>query len=47
MFVTIEAPSAEKRKKTAENERLDTANKLWEISCCDLNVFNKTVYEEA
>lgn len=38
----IEGDEGFKRKENADKERNETATRLWEISCCDHNVFNKT-----
>lgn len=43
----IEGGEAEKRKETADKERNETAGRLWDISCCDQNVFNKTNFKRA
>lgn len=32
----------QKRKENNDKERNETATRLWEISCCDQNVFNET-----
>lgn len=40
----IEGGEAVKRKETADKERNETASRLWDISCCDHNVFNKTSF---
>lgn len=47
MFMYIEGGEAVKRKETADKERNETASRLWEISCCDQNVFNKTSFKRA
>ena len=47
MFMYIEGGEAVKRKETADKERNETASRLWEISCCDQNVFNKTNFKRA
>lgn len=43
----IEGGEAGKRKEVADKERNETATRLWEISCCEKNVFNKTNFKEA
>jgi hypothetical protein len=44
MFVLIEGDSAIERKAKADTTRNETLNRLWEIACCEQNVFNKTIY---
>lgn len=43
----IKGDQHEKRKESNDKERNETATRLWEISCCDQNVFNKTNFLEA
>lgn len=47
MFMAIEGGVAMERKANAEKTRNETATRLWEISCCEYNVFNKTFFMEA
>ena len=47
MFMAIEGGVAEKRKENADKERNETAYRLWDISCCQHNVFNKTNFTQA
>lgn len=47
MFKAIEGGATAERKENAEKTRNETVNKLWDISCCVFNVFNKTTFTEA
>lgn len=47
MFMYIEGGEAVKKKEIADKERNETVTRLWEISCCDQNVFNKSSFKEA
>lgn len=47
MFMYIEGGEAVKRKESADKERNESAIRLWEISCCDHNVFNEISFKEA
>lgn len=47
MFMAIEGDVAMERKANVEKTRNDTATRLWEISCCEYNVFNETFFMEA
>lgn len=47
MFMSIEGREAGKAYEHAKEEREEAAAKLWEISCCRQNVFNKTSFMKA
>lgn len=46
MFIAIEGNEALERFAQIPSKRVETAMRLWQISCCEVNVFNKTVFEE-
>lgn len=46
MFIAIEGNEALERFAQIPFKRNETAMKLWQISCCEVNVFNKSVFEE-
>jgi hypothetical protein len=47
MFMNIEGGEAQKLFEHATKEREEAAAKLWDISCCRQNVFNKTSFMQA
>uniref|UniRef100_A0A182FLS5 Potassium channel domain-containing protein n=1 Tax=Anopheles albimanus TaxID=7167 RepID=A0A182FLS5_ANOAL len=46
MFIAIEGNEALERFAQIPSKRNETAMKLWQISCCEVNVFNKSIFEE-
>ncbi|KFB44015.1 AGAP004718-PA-like protein [Anopheles sinensis] len=46
MFIAIEGNEALERFAQIPFKRNETAMRLWQISCCEVNVFNKSVFEE-
>lgn len=46
MFIAIEGNEALERFAQIPSKRIETAMRLWQISCCEVNVFNKSVFEE-
>ena len=46
MFIAIETHQGSENFLQMSKKRNETAIKLWEISCCEVNVFNKTKFDE-
>jgi len=46
MFIAIEGGEALERWAEMARSRQAVANRLWEITCCEVNVFNKSVFAE-
>ena len=46
MFIAIEGDEALEQFAQISKKRSETAKKLWEISCCEVNIFNKTRFDE-
>ena len=47
MFIAIEGKGAAERYETAQNKRKELLSKLWEITCCEIHVFNRATFDEA
>lgn len=47
MFINIEGGKFKEQKDLIDKERNETATRLWKISCCKENVFNKTNFDDA
>lgn len=42
MFIAIEGERENERWLNISNQRKTVATKLWEITCCETNTFNKS-----
>lgn len=46
MFIAIEGGGDKERSEQMDSQRKALANKLWNITCCEVNVFNKTEFSD-
>ena len=44
MFIAIEGQAALERSHSIDKEKKSVVNKLWKISCCEENTFNKSEF---
>lgn len=44
MFIAIEGQQAIERWQNITRQRVTVATKLWEITCCEINTFNKSQF---
>lgn len=46
MFRAIEGNAAIEKSEEMNNKRKKLADRLWDISCCKVNTFNKTLFHD-